>query len=220
MINPAEIDLSSLLARWLGPARFTAVQLEELPPTLPAPLRDWYTLTSPWLEVRSAGTRIYEPACIQGKAGRVAFMEDPTGDWTWAFDSHQPNKTYEGESKSSLIPCSETLPELLTHATVRSIILMAHSSRLGTQVSDEDVLRILNPIKIIGFGGWGWPRAGYQVYAADKFLMEVGPAIDPQAPWLNRAGYSAVRIAALNDSDLAYLNEYPTGTWIDTGINP
>ncbi|NEE48501.1 hypothetical protein G3M55_28345 [Streptomyces sp. SID8455] len=146
-------------------------------------------------------------------------MEDPTGDWTWEFDSHRPNDTYEGESKSSLNPSSETLPELLVHATVRSIILMAHSSRLGTQVPDEDALEILNPMEIVGFGGWGWPRPGYQVYAADNLLAEVGPAIDPQAPWLNRAGYSAVRIAGLRDSDLTYLNEYSAGTWIDTGID-
>ncbi|MFC9801420.1 hypothetical protein ACFWGE_09315 [Streptomyces bacillaris] len=219
MISPSEIIPSALLSRWLDPASADMVDQEELPPGLPNPLREWYTLTSHWPDIRSAGTRILKPSRIQLNENRVAFMEDPTGDWTWAFDSNHPNVVYEGESNSTLTPGSEDLQELLAHVTVRSIILLANSSRLGTQVPDEVLPEILSPMEAIGFGGWKWPRPGYRVHAAESLLAEVGPAIDPQAPWLNRTGYSTVRIAGLGGSDLTYLDSHLPGTWIDTGIN-
>ncbi|MFI7367262.1 hypothetical protein ACIBO4_34450 [Streptomyces sp. NPDC050149] len=144
-------------------------------------------------------------------------MEDSTGDWVWAFDPDQPDVVYEGESTRALHRSPEDLAELLVHATVRSVILLSGSGRLGAQVPDEALPQILDPLECVDFGGWRWPRPGYRIHVANDLMAEVGPAVDPQAPWLNRAGYSAVRIAGLHDSDLDYLDSFPMVTWIDMG---
>lgn len=219
MINPADIDTSDLLSRWRGPARLPALQLAEYPPDLPAPLSEWYALTSCWPEVRSAGTRIYDPSRIRMDADRVAFMEDSTGDWIWMFDSNQPDVVYEGEPGGGLNRTTEELAELLVHATVRSVILLSGFGRLGAQVPDEALSQILDPMESVGFGGWKWPRPGYRIFASDRLLAEVGPAVDLQAPWRSRAGYSAVRIAGLSDSDLTYVDSLSKVTWADSGLN-
>ncbi|GGR19787.1 hypothetical protein GCM10010251_39970 [Streptomyces aurantiogriseus] len=150
-------------------------------------------------------------------ADQVAFMEDLTGDWIWAFDPNQSNVAYEGDSIGNLNRTPEGLAELLVHATVRSVILLSNSGRLGAQVPNEALPQVLNSMECVGFGGWKWPRPGYRIFMADSLLAEVGPAVDPQAPWLSRAGYSAVRIAGLSDSVLTYLDSFSTVTWIDTG---
>ncbi|MGW9210956.1 hypothetical protein ACWGR4_28700 [Embleya sp. NPDC055664] len=149
----------------------------------------------------------------------MAFMEDPTGDWIWVFDPSQPNVVYEGEPGGGLQRTTEDLMEMLVHVTVKSVIVLSNYGRLGAQVPNESLPRILDSMERIGFSGWKWPRPGYRVFAKNGLLVEVGPAVDPQAPWLDRGGYSTVRIAALNDSDLAYLDVFSTVAWIDTSRN-
>lgn len=218
MINPSDIDVLDLLSRWRGPGQLPMVRLGDLPPNLPAPLREWYRLTSCWPEVRTASTKIYEPSRVRVGADRVVFMEDLTGDWVWAFDSGQPNAVYEGDPSNGLDRTSEDLAELLLHATVRSVILLSGSSRLSAQVADEQLPQILNSMEGVGFGGWNWPRPGYRIFASSNLLAEVGPAVDPQAPWLNRDGYSAIRVAGLSGADLSYLDSFSTISWIDTSL--
>lgn len=219
MINPSDIDLFDLLGRWRGAGRLPTAQPEDLPLGLPVPLVEWYRITSGWPEVRSAGTKIYEPSSVRVGVDRVPFMEDLTGDWVWVFDPSQSNVVYEGDPGGRLSESPEGLAELLLHATMRSIILLSGSSRLGAQVPDVELPRILDGLKRVGFGGWKWPRPGYRLFVSDNLLAEVGPAVDPAAPWLSRPEYSAVRIAGLSGCDLSYLDSFATVSWIDTGFD-
>ena len=142
-------------------------------------------------------------------------MTDATGDWTWAFDSENPDLVYEGSPGATLERVPERLPEFLVHLTVTEAITVAESSRIGDQVPNEELPGILSPMQEVGFGAWQWPRSGYRTYMSDSLIANVGPAVDPISPWLNRDGYSSVRIAGVTPSALGYLDAVSTVEWIE-----
>ncbi len=155
-----------------------------------------------------------DPSRIQVDQGKAVFMEDATGDWRWAFDSAEPDVVYEGRPGGEWDRVPERLAEFLVHVTVTETIMVAESSRLGDQVRNEELAAILAPMREIGFGGWRWPRPGYRTFMSDSLIANVGPAVEPSSPWLNRAGYSSVRIAGVNPSDLTYLDADTNVRWI------
>ncbi|MFE0773813.1 hypothetical protein [Streptomyces sp. NPDC058861] len=151
---------------------------------------------------------------IREVQGKSVFMKDATGDWVWAFGADDPDMVFEGVPGEDLEPVSEDLTEFLKHVTVLETLMTANFRRLGDQVPDEELPSILKPMQEVGFGGWRWPDPGYRTFSADSLLASVGPAVDPASPWLNRAGYSAVRIAGVESADLEYLDTTTAVKWI------
>lgn len=218
VVKPNEIDISSFLVRWRGRPSVAPGVGDLVTPEvsrIPAELREWYALTSCFPEVRTAGVEIFEPSRIRMDGDKVVFMKDPTGDWFWAFDNGEPGIVYEGRGGGRWSQLSEDLADLLVHVTVKAAISLATFGRLGSQVPDESLFEVLSPVDLVEFGGWRWPRPGHQIFVADNLLIETGPAVDLRSPWLNRAGYSTVRVAGLDASDLEYLDADPSISWIE-----
>ncbi|MER5216070.1 hypothetical protein ABT063_37460 [Streptomyces sp. NPDC002838] len=217
MIDPADIDIPDFLTRWYGPPTASSEQLPPEASWLPEPLRQWYGLASRWPELQSGGNRMYRPSHIQPDRGKAVFMEDSTGDWVWAFDSAEPDRVYEGEPGGAWSQAPENLAEFLAHATVRETIVLTQFGRLCAQVPDEFLPEILAPMEEVGFRGWKWPRPDQRIFLNDSLAANVGPAVDPQAPWRNRDGYAAVRVAGIEPSLLEYLDSVSSLAWIDLG---
>ncbi|MFE1231787.1 hypothetical protein [Streptomyces sp. NPDC059442] len=215
MIDPADIELSEFLTRWHGAPLSSEQPLPAEASWLPAPLREWHALALQWKKLRSGANRMSEPSRIQVDLGRAVFMTDATGDWIWAFDSENPDLVYEGSPGATLERVPERLPEFLVHLTVTETITVSESSRIGDQVPNEELPGILSPMQEVGFGEWQWPRSGYRTYMSDSLIASVGPAVDPISPWLNRDGYSSVRIAGVTPSALGYLDAVSTVEWIE-----
>ncbi|MFI8520579.1 hypothetical protein ACIGEZ_22540 [Streptomyces sp. NPDC085481] len=215
MINPADIDLVDFLTRWHGTPQSSARPLPAETSWLPGPLQEWHGLASRWTRLHRGGNRMTDPSRIQVDQGKAVFMKDATGDWIWAFAAEDPDAVYEGIPGGQLDRVPESLTEFLTHVTVTETLMSVDFARLGDQVPDGELPSILAPMREIGFGGWKWPDPGNRTFMSDSLLATVGPAIDPASPWLNRSGYSAVRIAGINASELGYLDADTTVKWIE-----
>ncbi|MER7741045.1 hypothetical protein ABTX34_22430 [Streptomyces sp. NPDC096538] len=214
VIDPAEIDLFDFLTRWLGAPSPQGRPLPGDATWLPEPLREWHSLTSRWNKFPAGVNRVIQPSRIRMERGKAVFMTDATGDWSWAFDSNNPNRIYEGEPGGEWRQVPEDLPQFLTHATVTEVIALAAFRGLGDQVPDEALDAVLAPMREVGFGAWQWPRPGYRNFMSDSLIASVGPAVEPTSPWLNRDGYSAVRISGNSPSVLAYLDADTVVRWI------
>ncbi|MFD1149820.1 hypothetical protein [Saccharothrix hoggarensis] len=218
MIDPDGIDVPELLGRWYGPPSAPEWTVPAEASWLPAPLREWYGLESRWTRLQSGGTRVYRPAQVRADGGEAVFMEDPTGDWTWSFDVGQPDRVHEGEPGGDRSPVPEALPEFLVHLALAQLVVTADFGRLCAQLPADLLPGVLTSLEEVGFAGWRWPRPGHRIFLGDSAIANVGPAIDPRAPWRNREGHVAVRIAGIGPSDLDHLDAVPSVKWIDFGF--
>jgi len=217
MLDPLRIDLPEFLTSWYGPPENGPGRPAAEASRLPGPLREWFALADRWPGLRAGPSRVYEPSRIRVEDGRAVFLEDPTGDWRWSFDAREQRRVYEGEPGRPWHDVREELPEFLVHLTLAETVASAGSGRLFDQAPDETLPVLLAPMREVAFGGWRWPRPGYRIFLGDSLVANVGPAVDPRAPWQNRAGYSAVRITAARPPALGYLDGAAAGTWIDLG---
>ncbi|MFF8448979.1 hypothetical protein ACF06Q_14965 [Streptomyces leeuwenhoekii] len=214
MINPSDIDLVAFLTRWHGAPQSDAQPMTDEALRLPQPLREWYGLASRWTKLTCGENRMVTPSEIHMDQGKFVFMKDATGDWVWAFGADDPDAVFEGIPGGELDRVPESLAEFLKHATVIGTLMAADFRRLGDQVPNEALPSILAPMQEISFGGWKWPDPGYRTFMSDNLIASVGPAVDPASPWLNRSGYSAVRIAGIDLESLEYLDADTTVQWI------
>jgi hypothetical protein len=194
VIDPATIDLTDLLERWLDPGPRVPVPAGA---PLPPQLRAWFEATSRWPEVRTAGLRIHEP-----EEARAAFMTDPTGDTVWSFDPSDPETVHAGGRR-----VAEGLTELLVHVTLKAVILLAPGRRMAARVPDTDLPALLAPMELIAFKGLDWPRPGRRMFAGDGLLAETGPAF-------RQAGHSTVAIGATSEAALSYVDTIPGVHWV------
>lgn len=218
MINPRDFDTADFLGRWYGPPsscdRWTVP--EEV--WIPEPLKEWYGFAASWSQIRSAGLVVYAPTLVQGSNGKFSFMKDPTGDWIWAFDVNEPDRVYEGEASGNLSRMAEGLDEFLVHSTLVQTVYASEFARHCDQLPLELLDGVLAPLDRVSFGGWSWPRPEYFVFLGDSLIANVGPAVDVTAPWRNREGFAAVRIAGIARSDLAYLDSFSSIKWINSDL--
>ncbi|MFF4588046.1 hypothetical protein [Streptomyces sp. NPDC001388] len=219
MFDPVDIDLPDFLTRWHGEPLPSGQGLSPDVSSLPEPLREWHVLASRWRKLRFGANRMIKPSLIQFDQGKAVFMRDATGDWAWAFGEENPDLVYEGVPGGEWHSVPERLAEFLVHATVIETIALVEASLLGDQVPDEELPGILAPMQEVGFGEWRWPRTGYRIFMTDSLIASVGPAVEPRSPWLNRSGYSSVRISGASPSALEYLHSTTSVKWLDFGFD-
>ncbi|MGW7171145.1 hypothetical protein ACWGH3_39000 [Streptomyces sp. NPDC054884] len=215
MMDPSDIDLSDFLARWHGAPLPPGPPLPSEASWIPEPLQEWHGLAARWEKLGSGPHRMMEPSLVRADQGKAVFMEDSTGDWVWAFDLTERDLVYEGPPGGQWGRVPEQLTEFLKHLTLTVTIAVAASIRLGDQVPLDALPDILGPMQEIGFGGWKWPRPGYQTFMSDHLIASVGPAVEPNSPWLNREGYCSVRVAGVDPSVLGYLDSIDGVRWIE-----
>jgi len=219
VIDPASIDIVDLLVRWYGPPTASVQPLSVEAAWLPVPLKEWYRLVPDTFKVQSGGHQMYEPSLVRIDRGKAVFMEDPTGDWLWAFDPDEPNRVYERAVDDDWNEVPLDLVDFLKYVTIGNIITLCDFGRACTHVPAETLPAIIEPMEEAGFGeGSKWPRPGQRLFMNDSLLAKVGPAVNPLAPWQNRPGYVAVRVAAVEPSNLGYLDLIPL-EWIDLGLD-
>jgi hypothetical protein len=214
MIDPTSIELPRFLANWHGMTATSSRTLPEKCEWLPEPLKNWYNITTGWTSPIVNMKRMLPPEQIKQTDGKAVFMKDPTGDWLWAFDVEDMTTVYDAELHTEWERTAESLSEFLIHNACNETISGAENWRECTQVAVELVPKILTPMTEVAFSGWRWPRRGGRVFMSETLLAEVGPAMKPNAPWEDRPGYAEVRVAAIESTHLAYLDEMTSIDWI------
>lgn len=215
MIDPSSIDLDDLLTRWLGaPAPATRPQPSQAEQSFPLPsaLLRWYVLASQWPVLASGGHRVYEAGAIREEDGMAIFMEDSTADWFWAFDSVSGELIFESPRNGAWESVPESMTELIRHLALIEIIPSVYPGKLCTKIAANPLARVLDPLTQVAFGGWRWPGSGHKVYIGESLLAYVGSSIAP--------GYSSVRIVAIDDDALSYLDDIPGVSWISLEEDP
>ncbi|MFB9573115.1 hypothetical protein [Streptomyces yanii] len=213
MIDPKDINLPDFLANWYGPP-VSVNQPQVGDARLPDPLREWYGLAHRWKKIQSASHHVYDPQQIRVTGGKCEFMADSTGDWFWAFDPGGSNSVYEAELRGEWKLIPESFSVFLVHLTIVQVAASASFGRLCSQVPDELLLKILEPMEEVGFGGWNWPRPGHRIFMSEELIADVGPAMDFRAPWRNRSGFSSVSVSGMSSGNLDYLDCIPSVKWL------
>jgi hypothetical protein len=214
MIDPASIDLYSFLADWHGSPASPPSALPAEYDWLPNPLKDWYSLSARWNSRVTTLKRMLTPEQITQSDGKVVFMKDPTGDWLWAFDAEDKTTVYDAELHEQWERTAECLSEFLIHNALNETVYGASNWRECAQVEVGLLSDVLAPMKKVSFGGWRWPRPGGNIFKSKALLAEVGPAMNPNVPWEDRPGYAEVRVAAVESTHLAYLDEMASIKWL------
>lgn len=214
MINLAEIDLFNFLIDWHG--------LPDAPPSalpaectwLPDPLKEWYSLSGRWTSPLIRLKRMLTPGQIEQSDEKAIFMEDPTGDWFWAFNTEDKITVYDAELHGEWERTAEQLSEFLVHNALNETIYGGKYWRECTQVEAGLVADTLAPMTAVSFGGWRWPRPGGQIFMSKTLLAEVGPAMNPESLQKDRPGYSEVRVTAKEPVNLSYLDRMTSIKWL------
>lgn len=214
VISPTTIDLREFLARWYGNPDSGPTPVEADAMWLPAPLRDWYRLGSQWARPLTVMRRLFRPSEIVFEDSRAIFMENPTGDWLWAFDLADHNVVYEAEAVDRAWErAAEDLSELLVHTALSEATYTAKHWREYAQLPEQHVEAIVVDMEEVEFGGLRWPHPKGRIFVTDGVIAETFPAMQPGAPWLSREGHVEIRVAAQDADRLAYLSAVTEVPW-------
>ncbi|MGW2883427.1 hypothetical protein ACWDBP_46235 [Streptomyces sp. NPDC001233] len=216
MIDPKSIDLPSFLSSWYGPPSRPATPLPDTCSWLPAPLREWYEVSSQWTTPLTTLKRMRTPENIVALEDKAIFMAD-AGDAIWAFDVDTPSRVYEGQIHGGWTESTEDLPEFLIHNALHEAAFNATSRRACEQVEEERLDEILAPMTEVSFSGWQWPRPGHRIFLGDGLIADVGPAMEDHAPWGNKPGFTEVQIGSNNPALLSYVDEMSGIDWFKSG---
>lgn len=213
MINPASINLEQFLIDWHGAPNTRPPSLSDEFNWLPAPLRDWYEISGKWSSPLISLKQMKTPPQIIISGRKAVFMEDPTGDWLWAFDTEDLYTVYDTELHGTWQEIPEDIEEFLLHNAINEAIYSTDQWRECTHVDNSIVPEILTSLDEVSFKGWRWPSAGGRIFLSEMMAAEVSPAMDPRIPKAERSHYSEIRIAARTPQNLAYLDEIPSVAW-------
>ncbi|NRQ30227.1 hypothetical protein HII36_00005 [Nonomuraea sp. NN258] len=212
MIDPMSIDLFRFFVDWTGPPDANPSPLGASHRWLPEPLKQWFELTSQWSEPFMRLKRMRRPEEIEAEDGKAIFMEDPTGDWLWAFDTDKTNVVYEAELGGRWDRATEFLPELLVHNALSEATYNARAWREYDNVEERFVTDILTPLDEVALGEWRWPSPGHRVFMGTALVAEVSPTMD-LCTWETKPGYADLRIAASDVERLSYLDRIASIRW-------
>ncbi|MFF4551205.1 hypothetical protein [Streptomyces sp. NPDC001435] len=212
MIDPSSIELHQFITKWYGPPdrRFTTPAAKH--PQLPAPLQSWFEIEAQWSTPLVRLKRLFSTEEIKVRDGKAIFMTDP-GTAIWAFDPASPMDVYEGELYGEWVKLGENLSEFLVHNAMNEAAHNAPNRRSCELVDNQQLADIVAPMTEVAFAGWQWPRPGHCIFLSETLIADIGPAMEDQAPWGNRPGYSEVQVGAISASALAYLDEIPGIDW-------
>jgi hypothetical protein len=206
VLDPLRIDLAQFLITWHGPPATPAGDLPPEAARLPEPLREWHRLIARWPEPFNRMNRMLAPGSVTpDEAGKATFLADPTGDWLWAFDTGSPPGLWERELYDTWQPVPESLPEFLAHHALFEAAYSLRPFRSHTELPAGRLPEVIAPMTEVRLGGWQWPRPGGRIFLADRLVAEVGPA--------NRPHQLDLRVAGLDDADLAYLDSMAGVDW-------
>ncbi|GGQ88612.1 MULTISPECIES: hypothetical protein [Streptomyces] len=213
MIDPMQIDLPAFLRNWHGPSDAPVTPLASSYSWLPAPLREWYELSSRWSTPLITLKEMFTPDQIQPERGRAIFMQD-YGDQAWAFEVNEPSVVLEGQPDGSWKRSAESLPEFLVHNAIHESAYNTPFWRACNDVPDSRLPEILATLQEVSFGGWLWPRPGHKIFLGEGLIANVGPAMEDRAPWGNVPGYWEVQIGAIDAIRLDYLDGMHDIRWM------
>jgi hypothetical protein len=208
------IELYRFLTNWHGAPDAPPSALPGAYHWLPEPLKDWYGLSSRWTRPLMTVKRMRAPEHVIAEGHKAVFMEDPTGNWRWAFDMKDPDAVYAAELNAEWEQVAERLPEFLMHNTLHEAAYNARSWRACPQVEEHWLADVIAPMTEVAFGGWRWPAPGCRIFMNEMMVAEIGPALGLDAPWEFRSGYAAVRVASNNPACLGYLDGISAIDWL------
>ncbi|WP_338693757.1 hypothetical protein V2W30_04190 [Streptomyces sp. Q6] len=212
MIESIDVNLRVLLEQWHGAPTLPAGPALPEHAWLPPALAEWYALASQWQDHLITLKEILPPEQIQSEGGVCIFMQD-FGDQAWAFDIAEPTVVLEGQSDGSWVKSSEGFEEFLVHNAVHDAAYSAPHRRSSTSVPNSLIPDVVSPLQRVNFGGWHWPRPGHQIFLGKDLIADIGPAMEDEAPWGNRDGYSEVQVGALSAGRLDYLDSIDEISW-------
>lgn len=158
--------------------------------------------------------RMRAPEHVIARDRKAVFMEDPTGDWRWAFDTRDPGVVYDAELDKEWEQSAEGLSEVLVHSALNEATYNARSWRACSAVEEDRLAEIVAPMSEVAFGGWRWPAPGCRIFMNELMVAEIGPAMGLHVPWEHRPGFAAVRVAANNPACLGYLDNMSAINWV------
>jgi hypothetical protein len=212
MIRPANIDLEEFITRWHG---FPSVPPEK--PTiedrrLPVALREWYAQSSRWAQPVIKLMRIYSPDQIRRSGDMEIFMEDPSGDWIWAFWRDNKDSIFEAELHGEWSIVEESFSDFIIHCTVIDAAFTASFWRESRHVESGLLDEILAPMSEVSFGKWRWPAPGGRIFISESMIATVMAA---PAAYSSREvpEYAEVRVAAIESGQLDYLDGMKSIRW-------
>ncbi|MBT2487492.1 hypothetical protein J7E96_02845 [Streptomyces sp. ISL-96] len=206
------IELAKFLTSWYGSPDTPSSPLPGECDWLPKPLKEWHRLSTQWSQPLMGVKRMLAPEEVKVEAGKAVFMEDSTGDWQWAFDAEKPSVVYDAEICEEWEPTTEGLPLFLVHSAVHEAIFNARELYWCTQVEENLLAEILEPLTEVAFGEWRWPAPGYRIFMNENILADVAPA-GGRAAREKRLGYVQVKVASIDPVYLAYLDDISTVAW-------
>ncbi|MCX4586539.1 hypothetical protein [Streptomyces sp. NBC_01481] len=212
MIDPASINLPQFLANWHGPANVPPGTLPAECDWLPESLKEWHSLSAQWSTPLMGMKRMLAPEEVKAEDGKAVFMEDATGDWRWAFDTENPNITYDAEVYEEWERTTESLPQLIVHSAVQEAVFRARAQYWCTQLEEQLLGDVLAPLEEVAFGDWRWPAPGYRIFMSENVVADVVPTRG-RTTQEDRAGFVQVQAASPDPRHLSYLDEIPGAQW-------
>lgn len=214
VIEPESINLHEFLTRWHGSPSASPGKPSVENDRLPVPLQEWYALSACWTSPIIKLKRMYSPDQIKRSGNKSIFMEDPDGDWFWAFDTEGMSAVFDSELYGEWELINESFSEFIVHNAVSETALGAPFWRESTQVHSDLLEEILAPMSVVSFGGWRWPRPGGRIFMSESMIAMVMPAMARSHPWGERLGYSEILVSAVEPKRLAYLDKIDSVKWV------
>jgi hypothetical protein len=212
MIAPRDINLEELIASWHGSPSARPEESAIQNHRLPAPLRDWYAQSARWSQPLMKFMRMYTPDQIRRWDDKEIFMEDSEGDWRWAFDSKNMESIFEAELHGDWHIVNESLSYFITHCVVIDATITASFWRQSSHVEPDLLGKILAPMSEVSFAKLQWPVPGGRVFISQSMIATVLPTTMGH-PSRESAKYVEVRVAAVESSQLDYLDGIKSVSW-------
>lgn len=207
MINPSSIDLEQFFTTWHGTPTRPPKPINTEHAWLPSPLKQWLDLS--WRRSVKTLNHMRDPDEWTVSQGKVEFMEDPSGDWFWAFDAADPAVVYDRALHEDWQQVPETLPEFLAHLALIEAPYNAAPTLQAAAVPSQLVAHIVAPMEEIAFGTWRWPDVGFRIFMNQTLIALIGPAHSPNA----NPDTHSVRVSSPRREGLRYLEALPHTEW-------